>query len=405
MPEPAITLSIQESVPENQQSFSLDAAERRATAVVAAVAMLRMFGLFALLPVMALFAGGLPGATPTLVGVAVGGYGLTQALLQIPFGALSDRIGRVRVILAGLVLFAAGSLLAAISETIWGVIAGRMMQGAGAVSATLTALLADATRAEVRTRTMAVLGIGVGTAFLLALVVGPLIASVLGVRALFWLAAGLAGAAGLALLALPAGIVRRRPQDRSPVRAAFRPELIRLDVYIFLLHALLTANFVALPFLLDDQLALPVGEHWQVYTAALVLSLAAAVPLILGDGRRGGAGPVAVAVSLILAGELLLALGGFAIVPVIAGLSLFFGGFNFLEAGLPARLSIRAPGSLRGASLGVFASSQFLGIFAGGIYGGHLLTAGAPGDVFLGSAVIAAAWLVLHAGSSRRRRG
>lgn len=390
-------------MPENQQPFTLDAAERRATAVVAAVAMLRMFGLFALLPVMALFAGDLPGATPTLVGVAVGGYGLTQALLQIPFGALSDRIGRVRVILAGLALFAAGSILAGLSETIWGVIAGRMLQGAGAVSATLTALLADATRAEVRTRTMAVLGIGVGTAFLLALVVGPLIASALGVRALFWLAAGLAGAAALALLALPAGIVRRRPDDPLPVRAAFRPELLRLDAYIFLLHAMLTANFVALPFLLDDYLSLPVGRHWQVYTAALVLSLVAAVPLILGDGRRSGALPVTIAISLTLAGELLLAFGGFAFLPVVAGLALFFGGFNFLEAGLPARLSTRAPGNLRGASLGVFASSQFLGIFVGGICGGRLLAAGAPGDVFLGCAVLAVAWLLLHATDTPRR--
>jgi MFS family permease len=352
---------------------------------------------------MALFAGGLPGATPMLVGVAVGGYGLTQALLQIPFGALSDRVGRVRVILAGLLLFAAGSILAARSDTIWGVIAGRMLQGAGAVSATLTALLADATRAEVRTRTMAVLGAGVGTAFLLALVVGPLIASVLGVRALFWLAAGLAGAAALALLALPAGIVRVRPDDRAPLHAAIRPELLRLDLYIFLLHALLTANFVALPFLLDDHLSLPVGRHWQVYTAALVLSLVAAVPLILGDGRRGGAAPVAIAICLLVAGELLLAFGGFASLPVVVGLALFFGGFNFLEAGLPARLSIRAPGNLRGASLGVFASSQFLGIFAGGIYGGYLLASGAPRDVFLGSAVVAAAWLVLHAASGRLR--
>lgn len=372
--------------------------------VVAAVAMLRMFGLFALLPVMSLFAGGLPGATPTLVGLAVGGYGLTQALLQIPFGALSDRIGRVRVILAGLVLFAAGSILAAVSETIWGVVAGRMMQGAGAVSATLTALLADATRAEVRTRTMAVLGIGVGAAFLLALVAGPVIASAAGVRALFWLAAGLAGVAAAMLLALPAGIVRREAADSVPARRAFRPELLRLDLYVFLLHTLLTANFVALPFLLDDGLSLPVGEHWQVYTAALLLSLVAAVPLILSDGRRGGAGPVAVAISLMLVGELLLAFGGFAVLSVVAGLAFFFGGFNFLEAGLPARLSIRAPDSLRGASLGVFASAQFLGIFAGGLYGGHLLAGGAPTDVFLGSAVVAVGWLVLHA-LGRRANG
>lgn len=392
-------------MPENLQSCSLDAAEKRATVVVAAVAMLRMFGLFALLPVMALYAGGLPGATPMLVGVAVGGYGLTQALLQIPFGALSDRIGRVRVILAGLALFAAGSVLAAMSDTIWGVIAGRLLQGAGAVSATLSALLADATRNEVRTRTMAVLGIGVGSAFLLALVAGPLIAAATGVRALFWLAAGLAVVAAFALTALPGGIVRRQPAGPVPIRSAFRPELLRLDLYIFLLHAMLTANFVALPFLLDDALALPVGQHWQVYTAALLLSLVAAVPLILSDGRRSGTAQVTVAISLILAGELLLAFGGCAFLPVIAALALFFGGFNFLEAGLPARLSIRAPGSLRGASLGVFASSQFLGIFAGGMLGGRLLAAGVPANVFLGSAVIAAAWLVLHASVGARNAG
>jgi MFS family permease len=385
-----------EPVPENLSRISLDPAERRATLVVAAVAVLRMFGLFALLPVMSLFAGGLPGATPLLVGMAVGGYGLTQAALQIPFGALSDRVGRVRVILAGLALFAAGSVIAAMSESIWGVIAGRMLQGAGAVSATLTALLADATRDEVRTRTMAVLGIGVGAAFLLALIAGPLIAAAAGVRALFWMAAMLAGFAALTLIALPSGIVRQPPAAPVALRAAFRADLLRLDLYIFILHALLTANFVALPFLLQNEIALPVGAHWQIYTSALVLSLVGAVPLILGDGRRGDARLVGIAVGLLLLGELLLAFGGFAVPAVIVGLALFFAGFNFLEAGLPARLSIRAEGAVRGASLGAFASSQFLGIFAGGMLGGRLLASGAPADVFSGAAAIAAAWLVFH---------
>jgi MFS family permease len=172
--------------------------ERRAVGVVALIAIFRMFGLFALLPVLAIYAADLEGATPTLIGVAVGGYGLTQAMLQIPFGAMSDRIGRVPVILFGLLLFAAGSLIAGQSDTIFGVIAGRMLQGAGAISATLTALLADATREEMRTRSMAMLGIGIGSSFLLALIIGPIIAAATGVRSLFWVAAGMAVARPLA---------------------------------------------------------------------------------------------------------------------------------------------------------------------------------------------------------------
>ncbi|MEQ8207223.1 MAG: MFS transporter, partial [Woeseia sp.] len=166
--------------------------ERRAIGVIAAIAMFRMFGLFALLPVLAVYASQLEGATPLLIGLAVGGYGLTQALLQVPFGAVSDRVGRIPVIVFGLLLFAAGSLLAAESTTIWGVIAGRLLQGAGAISATLTALLADASREQVRTRTMAVFGISIGSSFLLALIIGPVIAAAGGVRSLFWMAAGLA---------------------------------------------------------------------------------------------------------------------------------------------------------------------------------------------------------------------
>ena len=190
--------------------------ERRAVGVIALIAMCRMFGLFALLPVLSIFAANLDGATPLLIGLAVGAYGLTQASLQIPFGLLSDRIGRLPVILLGLALFAAGSVLAALSDTISGVIAGRLLQGAGAISATLTALMADATREEIRTRTMAVFGIGIGTSFLLALIVGPIIAGQSGVRSLFWIAAMLAGVAAALLLLLPRHI--ERPKARPGLR-------------------------------------------------------------------------------------------------------------------------------------------------------------------------------------------
>lgn len=370
--------------------------ERRATAVVASISMLRMFGLFALLPVMSIFAGGLYGATPLLIGLAVGGYGLTQALLQMPLGALSDRVGRVPVILFGLLLFTGGSIVAATSGTIHGVIAGRLLQGAGAVSATLQALLADATRPEIRTRTMALFGIGIGSSFLLALVLGPVIAAASSVRSLFWVTAGLAIVAALLLVALPKGIDRADRASPVSIREAFRPRLLRLDLYIFILHALLTATFVALPFLLWKKVELPVADHWKVYTVALLVSLPGTVPLILADERRGKSSTVSVAVLLLLLGQLLFVFGGFALTPVIAGLALFFAGFSFLEAGLPARLSILADRESRGAALGVFSSSQFLGIFAGGLIGGRLLEAGRPSDVFVACASIAAVWLVAH---------
>ena len=370
--------------------------ERRAVGVIALVAVCRMFGLFALLPVLAIFAADLRGATPELVGIAVGGYGLTQAALQIPFGALSDRLGRIPVVLFGLLLFAAGSLLAGFSDDIHGVIVGRFLQGAGAISATLTALLADATREEVRTRSMAIFGIGIGSSFLLALIIGPLIAAYAGVRSLFWVAAALAVTAALLLTLLPAGITRPATTEKPRLAAAFRPELIRLDLYIFVLHTVMTASFVALPFLLRNDLGVLLGNHWKIYIGALLVSLIGTIPLILADERKGKASTVAAAILLLLVGQLVLALAGSTPVRVLAALAIFFAGFNFLEAGLPARLSIRATGDARGASLGVFASSQFLGAFAGGVLGGWFLAGGSPATVFAACAAICALWFVLH---------
>jgi len=372
--------------------------ERRASVIVALVAAIRMFGLFALLPVLALYARELEHATPLLVGVAVGGYGLTQALLQIPFGLLSDRIGRLPVILGGLAVFATGSLIAAHSSDIYGVIAGRLLQGAGAVSATLSALLADATRESVRTRSMAFLGIGIGASFMLAFILGPAIAAVSGIRFLFYLAAVLAGVAALMLTLLPRDIAAPRPEKREPLRNAIRPDLLRLDLYIFILHAIFTASFVAMPFLLRNELGLPLERHWQLYLGAVVVSLAGTVPLVLADERKGKAVTVTIAILALAAGLFLLALFGNKVWTAFAALTLFFAGFNFLEAGLPARVSIRAAGDLRGASMGVFSSAQFLGIFAGGMAGGWLLGSNRPYPVFLAAGIVALAWLLWHRG-------
>jgi len=370
--------------------------ERKTVAVVALIAMIRMFGLFALLPVLSLYAVSLEGATPTLIGFAVGAYGLTQATLQIPLGALSDRIGRLPVIIGGLAVFAVGSLVAASSVTIGGVIAGRLLQGAGAISATLSALLADATREEVRTRSMAVFGVAIGSSFLLALIFGPVIAAASGVSALFVVAAAGAIAAALMTLFLPKSPTRIRSRSSLGLGVAFRADLLRLDLYVFLLHTLLTAMFVALPFILRDRLELLLTEQWKIYVGALLVSLLGTIPLIIADDRKGKRGTIAIAVALLLAGLLLLAFFGVTWLMVFLALSIFFAGFNFLEAGLPARLSILAHGEARGASLGVFSSFQFLGAFSGGLVGGWFLSSGQPRYVFFACAALTGIWLLLH---------
>lgn len=437
-------------------------AERRAVGLVAAVAVARTLGLFMLLPVLAIWAGDLEGATPMLVGLAVGAYGITQACLQLPLGAISDRLGRVPVVLGGLAVFAAGSVVAALAESIGYVILGRLLQGGGAVSATLSALLADATRPEVRTRGMAVYGIGIGAAFMGSLVLGPMLAALFGVRGLFWLAAGL-GIAAMALIAagraggaLPAHIESpgrsgRRPAagpepapapgahraspldprqppsaarrqsalpgvrqsvaqgdaagDRAAWRHAFAPRLLALDAAVFLLHLLLTAIFVAAPFLLRDTLSIPLDAQWQVYLAALALSLAGAIPLIFAAERGAGGSALIVALLCMTGGQALIAVAGTVLPAVLAGLAVFFAGFNFLEARLPAEVSLRAGDRGRGAALGVFASAQFLGAFAGGALGGWWLGLVSPRGAIAVLAAIAALWLVAVVGARFTRPG
>ena len=377
--------------------------ERRSVGVIALIAMIRMFGLFALLPVLSLYAAELRGATPLLIGLAVGAYGLTQAGFQVPLGALSDRVGRLPVIVGGLLVFAAGSLLAGASESIYGVIAGRLLQGAGAISATLTALISDATREQVRTRSMAVFGVGIGLSFMIAMVVGPLIAGHFGVQSLFWAAAVLAIIAALMLRLLP-DIPRPSRRESWSLVPAFRTDLLRIDFYVFLLHAIMTATFVALPFLLTDRLGMALTDHWKIYVGALLVSLGIAVPMIMNDHHQGRGRLIGLAVTLIVAAQLALTFFGFSSLPVFLALVLYFAGFNFLEAGLPARLSVLADGEVRGASLGVFSSAQFLGAFVGGLIGGRFLGQGRPADVFFVCALMGGIWLALHGfGNSHRQ--
>lgn len=368
-------------------------------AFAALIAMLRMFGVFALLPVLAPYAGTFDGATGPLIGLAVGAYGLTQALMQIPLGVLSDRIGRVPVIIAALLLLAAGSVIAATADSIYGLIFGRLLQGAGAISAALVAFIADATRESVRTRSLAIYGIGFGLAFMIAVIAGPAIAAAAGVDGVFWAAAAAALLAVVLVLALPR-VEHPAQQATFSLRPALKPELLRLDGYVFILHAILTASFVAMPFVFSQRLELPLTSHWTIYLGALALSLAITVPLLMRDDRRAQSGYVRLAVGMMLAAELLLAFANFSIVTTVLALALFFGGFNFLEASLPSSVSKQADESARGASVGVFATAQFLGIFTGGLLGGYFLTAGTTA-VFVACALLCGIWLALHSFGSQ----
>jgi MFS family permease len=379
--------------------------ERRSLGGLAAIYAARMLGLFLLLPVLALYAGGLPGSTPLLVGLAMGAYGLTQACLQIPFGALSDRVGRRPVILAGLVLYAAGSVLGALATGIWGVVVGRMVQGAGAVSGPVTALLADQTRTEVRTRAMALIGISIGASFVVSLLAAPVLEPLIGVPGIFWILTALAGLCVLLLYAVvpPPPPLPSHPAARPPLREALTAELVPYYVGIFALNFVLTATFFGVPHVLRDVLRIDVHDHWQTYLTVFTASILPTIPLVLVTERTAKPGEV-MRFGIAL---LTVSLGCLAFVyssrwGLDAALIAFFAAFNYLEARLPARLSQVALPGVRGAALGIFATAQFLGAFAGGLAAGALY--GSPMGlvgVFGGASLAALAWLLL----ARSERG
>jgi MFS family permease len=374
-------------------------AERRVVASLAAIYATRLLGLFLLLPVLALHAGALPGGTPLLAGLAVGAYGLAQAIMQIPFGAWSDRIGRKPLIVVGLVLHIAGSALGAVAGSAWAIIVARIVQGLGAVSGPVMALLADLTRPASRTRAMLIIGMSIGASFVLSLVAGPLLAGAIGVSGVFVLIGVLGALAlGIVLFALPAEPARptRAALYRSWQSVLTRP-LMPYFAGIFVLHLTLTATFIAVPHALRDLHGIEAARHWLVYVAVFGASLVLTLPLVLWSERVRNAGRAAFAAGALLAAALLALagaerdLGGLA-----AALALYFGAFNFLEARLPAALTEAAGEASRGAALGVFATCQFAGAFAGGVVGGALLGTNMGGPaIFAAGAVAVFAWLPL----------
>jgi len=390
------------SGPEPGTQLRLLPAERRAASGLAAIYVARMLGLFMILPVFALHAGDLAGATPTLIGIAIGAYGLTQAILQIPFGMLSDRLGRKRVIAFGLLVFAAGSILAAFADSIGWMIAGRALQGAGAVAAAIMALAADLTREEIRLRVMALIGASIGGAFALAMVMGPLLDRWIGLSGIFWTTALLAFLALAALWGwVPDPVATRRHRDAEPVADQLRRvlvdgQLLRLDVGIFSLHAILTATFVSVPLLLRDGAQFPPSDHWVLYLSVLLASFVTMVPfVILAEKHRRLRGVFLGGILALGLTELGLALAEPTALAIAILLWIFFSAFNLLEASLPSLVAKASPADAKGTAMGVYSSAQFLGAFAGGAIGGATYGAFGADGVFLLSSGLALLWLAL----------
>lgn len=394
------------SYPPMSNSEKMTALEARATFSLAAIFALRMFGMFSILPVLALYARNLPGgADPLLIGIALGIDGLAQALLQIPFGLLSDRIGRKKVIYLGLTLFALGSFIAAYGANhhdIYVIILGRLVQGTGAMASAIIALTADLTREEHRSKGMAVIGMSIGVTFGASMVLGPSLDHLIGVPGIFALTGVLAIAAmAVTRFIVPDPVVSRVHADAETVPGQIAtvlkmPELQRLNFGIFSLHAAMRGLFVVLPLVLVSVGGLESNEHWKVYLPIMVVSFFGAVPAIIIAEKYGKMKPIFCgAVGLLTLGLALMALFLNSFVGVVITTFMFFLAFNLLEATLPSLISKIAPPASKGTAIGVYNSFQFLGLFLGGAFGGFLAKHVGNTAVFIFAAGLALVWLLL----------
>ena len=377
----------------------MTSAERRAGAALASIFALRMLGLFLILPVFSIYAKDLPGGDDVaLIGLALGAYGLTQALLQVAYGVASDRFGRKPVIVAGLLLFIIGSFVAAFAGDIYGVIAGRVLQGAGAISAAVTALAADLTRDQHLTKVMAMIGSSIGLVFALSMVGAPLLYAAIGMPGIFALTGVLAILAiYLVLAVVPAApAIPRRPSWPSFVEVLSDRQLLRMNFGVFTLHLVQTAMWVLLPSMLVHSGGLAVAEHWKVYLPAVLVSFVIMVPAIIAAEKYGRMKLVFnAAIGLLGVVQIGFGFFGGGVYALGGWLMLFFVAFNVLEATQPSLISRLAPPHAKGAALGVYNTTQSLGLFLGGVLGGALAKhSGAPA-VWIACAVLAFCWLAL----------
>jgi MFS family permease len=381
------------------ESTDMTAQERRASVSLALIFALRMLGLFLVLPVFALEARQYPGGgDPALVGLTMGMYGLTQGLMQLPFGLASDRWGRKKVIVLGLLVFVLGSVVAALADTLTGLMVGRAIQGAGAVSAAVTALLADLTRDQVRTKAMALIGASIGLMFAVSLVMSPLLDSWLGLSGLFWFTAALTvGGIVVVIWGVPPEPQQHKDAERSGVWAVLKnPALMRLNMGVFILHAVQLSMWVAIPAMLV-QAGLPKDLHWRIYLPAVLGSFFLMGGLFALE-RRGYLRVVFLSAIGLIAGVQLLLLwvsgGEFTLLQMGWVLFAFFCGFNILEATQPSLVSRHAPAHSRGAAMGIYNTLQSLGLFAGGAMGGRLVKTFGSQGLFLVCAGLMVVWLI-----------
>ncbi len=376
----------------------MSAPERRATVLLALIFALRMLGLFMLMPVFSLYAKGLPGGDNTLlVGIALGIYGLAQAMFYIPYGWASDWLGRKLVIVAGLFIFALGSVVAALAHNLTWVIVGRALQGAGAISSVVMALIADLTQPQNRTKAMAMVGAGVGVSFAIALVVAPILFNWFGMSALFGGMGGLAVISIALVLWLVPEPAAAPQHHKVPFRDVLRDaELLRLNAGVFVLHATQIALFIVLPRLLVDEAGLAMSAHWKIYLPVMLLSFLLMLPAIFAAERRGKVKTVMLmAIVCTLIGQLLMIALPHTLAWMASMLLVYFTGFNVLEAVQPSLVSKLAPGARRGAAMGVYNTTQALGYFAGGALSGWLLKTSGPTSVFIFCAALLFVWLML----------
>jgi MFS family permease len=369
---------------------------------------LRMIGLFMVLPVFTLYASQLAGATPTLIGLAMGIYGLAQALLQIPFGAISDRVGRKPIIAVGLLIFSLGSLLCAIAHSIELMMLGRALQGAGAVGGTILAMMADLTREDQRTKSMAIAGITIGASFMIAMLIGPILAGWFGVSGLFYLAATM-GILTIALLYLvvPNPTDTHWHADTEPELYSFlqllvMPQLAKLNSGIFILHAIFTASFVVIPISLQRYAGLAADHQWQLYAPALLIAFVISLACIgMAERKKQVSGYFIGGILVIACAQVILWASATNLILMASGLCLFLAGFSLLEAFLPSLISRAAPRTCKGSAMGIYSCSQFLGIFAGGALGGWLYGQFGFSGVHLFCLFLSLCWLIIASSHTR----
>ena len=386
----------------------MNALERRSTFALSSIFALRMLGLFMIIPVFSVAGQSYQYATPTLIGLAVGVYGLTQAILQIPFSLIADRYSRKPLVVLGLLLFALGGAIGAMSETIYGVIIGRAIAGGGAVSAVVMALLADVTREEQRTKAMAMMGMSIGLSFVIAFSAGPWLTGLVGISGLFWVTT-IMGLVAIAMLLLVPKVTRHHrnfqqgylPQLKQVLKMG---DLNRLHLSVFTLHLLLTAMFIYAPPQLIEYAGLPLSSHGWVYLPLLVLSLFFAFPsIILAEKYRKMRGIFLTAIGGIILGLIVMIFGFESKYILLIGLGLFFIAFNVMEALLPSWLSKAAPIQSKATAMGVNASSQFLGAFFGGMIGGQLLLLNNTAMGWSILTAVAIIWLLMSFGLTQPR--